>query len=29
MGDGVVVKYKEVDGRLIALEVRDLPAPGS
>lgn len=29
MGDGVVVKYKEVGGRLIATEIRDLPAPGS
>ncbi len=28
LGDGVVVKYKEVDGQLIATEILDLPAPG-
>ena len=29
LGDGVVVKYEAKGGRLIATEVRDLPAPGS
>ena len=29
LGDGVVVSYKEEDGRLIATDIRDLPAPGS
>jgi hypothetical protein len=29
MGEGVVVTYKVVDGRLIATDVRDGPAPGN
>ena len=29
LGDGVVVKYKEEDGRLIAIDVHDIPAPGT
>jgi hypothetical protein len=29
LGDGVVVKYKEVAGRLIAVDIRDIAAPGS
>ena len=29
LGDGVVVMYEEKDGRLIATDIRDLPAPGS
>ena len=29
LGDGIVVMYEEKDGRLIATDIRDLPAPGS
>ena len=29
LGDGVVVKYEERDGRLIAIDVRDFSAPGT
>ena len=29
LGDGVVVKYKEEGGRLIAIDVHDIPVPGT